>query len=606
MIRIRFNLTLFFVELSRISHSSLTVTHSHKVEHPLMSATFNFFKPFSSETFLAPPKFGFSVKHFSTSSTRNFGASTDAPAHEALSHDDDDDNDDGDDDDHDKNKDTHCSQLRFRDDRLAQDVKTILDIMHEMGSVPSQTKQKLEHCSVVLSAKLVVEVLLRTRNDWEAAFTFFLWAGKQPGYAHSIREYHSMISILGKMRKFDTAWNLIEEMRRGRTGPSLVTPQTLLIMIRKYCAVHDVARAINTFYDYKQFNFQVGLEEFHSLLSALCRYKNVQDAEHLLFCNKNLFPLDTKSFNIILNGWCNLIVSTSHAERIWHEMSKRRIQHDVVSYGSIISCYSKSSKLYKVLRMFDEMKKRKITPDRKVYNAVIYALAKGRLVKEAVNLIGTLEDNDVTPNVVTYNSLIKPLCKAGKVDEAKQLFYEILKRHLSPTIQTFHAFFRILRTKEEVFELLDKMKELGCYPTIETYIMLMRKFCRWRQLDDVFKMWDAMREDGIGHDRSSYIVLIHGLFLNGKLEEAHTYYAEMQEKGFLPEPKTEEMLQAWVSGKQATEGQETNLEPNQLENDTLKKKVKAIPSKFDREKAFLREPETRRVTRERGFSFWEQ
>ncbi|KAK7396031.1 hypothetical protein VNO78_16726 [Psophocarpus tetragonolobus] len=604
MIRIRSNLPLFSVMLLRIGHNSLAVNHCNIVEQSLMSASFNFFNPFKSETFLAPPQFGFSVWSFSTSSsTRSLGGSTDCPTHEALS-DNDDNNEDEDDVDCHKSKDKNCTHLR--DAGLAQDVKTILDMIHKVGSRPLEIRQKLEHCSVVPSPELVVEVLSRTRNDWEVAFTFFLWAGKQPGYALSVREYHSMISILGKMRKFDTAWNLIEEMRGGRSGPSLVTPQTLLIMIRKYCAVHDVARAINTFYAFKRFNLQVGLEEFQSLLSALCRYKNVQDAEHLLFCNKNVFPFDTKSFNIILNGWCNLIVSTSNAERIWQEMAKRRIQHDVVSYGSIMSCYSKSSKLYKVLRMFDEMKKRKITPDRKVYNAVIYALAKGRLVKEAANLVGTMEDNNIIPDVVTYNSLIKPLCKDRKVDVAKQFFDEMLKRHLSPTIQTFHAFFRILRTKEEVFELLDKMKELGCYPTIETYIMLIRKFCRWRQLEDVFKLWDAMRDDGIGHDRSSYIVLIHGLFLNGKLEEAHRYYAEMQEKGFLPEPKTEEMLQAWFSGKQAAEGQMTDLEPNQLENDTLKKKVKDIPSKYNREKTFLRQPETRRVTRERGFSLWEE
>ncbi|KAL2320435.1 hypothetical protein Fmac_029404 [Flemingia macrophylla] len=603
MIRIRSNLPVFSVVLSRITHNSLAVNHCHMVEEPLMSAAFNFYNLFMSQTFFAPPKFGFSVRPSSTSSSaRNLLVSTGAPSHDALSDDNDDDEEEDDDvDDGNDNK-----KLHIKDDAIAQDVKKILDIMHEVGSGPSEIKHKLEHCSVVISSELVVEVLSRTRNDWEAAFTFFLWAGKQPGYAHSVREYHSMISILAKMRKFDTAWTLIEEMRGGRSGPSLVTPQTLLIMIRRYCAIHDVARAINTFYAYKRFNFQVGLEEFQSLLSALCRYKNVEDAEHLLFCNKNVFPLDIKSFNIILNGWCNLIVSVRQAERIWQEMSKRGIRHDVVSYASIISCYSKSSRLYKVLRMFDEMKKKKITPDRKVYNAVIYALAKGRLVKEAANLIGTMEDNNVTPDVVTYNSLIKPLCKTGKVDEAKQLFDEILERRLSPTIQTFHAFFRILMTKEEVFELLDKMKELGCHPTIETYIMLIRKFCRWRQLDDVFKIWDAMREDGISHDRSSYIVLIHGLFLNGKLDEACRYYADMQEKGFLPEPKTEEMLQAWVSGKQAAEGQETDLEPKQLENDSLKKKVKAIPSKFDREKAFLRQPETRRVTRERGFSFWEQ
>lgn len=589
MIRIRSKLSSV---LQRISQTKQGANHyRRRVVNP------NVF-----DTALAPPlNFGYSPRLFSSSSSiRSLGVSTDSPALGS-----DEDNDD-DDDDYVDGNDKNGTRLHIRDVVLAQDVKTILDIMHEPGSRPSEIKHKLELCCVRVSSELVVEVLSRIRNDWEAAFTFFLWAGKQPGYAHSVREYHSMISILGKMRKFDTAWNLIEVMRGGGTGPSLVTPQTLLIMIRKYCAVRDVGRAINTFYAFKRFGFQVGIDEFQGLLSALCRYKNVQDAEHLLFCNKNVFPLEIKSFNIILNGWCNLIVSAREAERVWHEMSKRGIQHDVVSYASIMSCYSKSSKLYKVFQLFDQMKNKKITPDRKVYNAVIHALAKGRLVKEAVNLLQTMEKNNVTPDVVTYNSLIKPLCKNRKIDEAKEVFNDMMKRNITPTIRTFHAFFRILRVEEEVFELLDKMRELGCYPTIETYIMLIRKFCRWRKLDEVFKIWNMMREDGVSHDRSSYIVLIHGLFLNGKVKEAHNYYIEMQRKGFLPEPKTEQMLQAWLSGRQGTEGQVTDLEHNQLEDDTVEKKVKATPSKFDKEKAFLREPETRRVTRDRGFSFWDQ
>lgn len=581
MIRIRSNLSVLSIALVRIRQNSFTVNHCDIVHKPLINA----FNSSNYYTFFAPPKFSFSVRFFSAESSS-----------------DDDDNEDDGDDDHDKNS----SQLHLRDDGFVEDVKTILDIIHKPGSGPYEIKQKLEDCNVKASSELVVEVLSRVRNDWEAAFTFFLWAGKQPGYDHSVREYHSMISVLGKMRRFDTAWALVEEMRRGKTGESIVTPQTLLIMIRKYCAVHDVGRAINTFYAFKRFNFQVGLYEFQGLLSALCRYKNVQDAEHLLFCNKNVFPLDTKSFNIILNGWCNLIVSARNAERIWEEMSKRRIQHDVVSYASIISCYSKSSKLYRVLQLFEQMKKRNITPDRKVYNAVIFSLAKNRMVKEAVNLIRTMEDNNITPDAITYNSLIKPLCKSRKIDEAKEIFNEMLKRGISPSIRTFHAFFRILRVKEEVFELLDKMKEQGCNPTIETYIMLIRKFCRWRQLDEVKRIWNAMREDGIGHDRSSYIVLIHGLFLNCKVEEAYKYYIEMQEKGFLPEPKTENMLQTWLSGRQVTDSQVTDLEHKQLEHGGVKKNVKPIQSKFDREKDFLREPETRSVTREGGFSFWEK
>lgn len=432
---------------------------------------------------------------------------------------------------------------------------------------------------------------------------FFLWAGKQPGYAHSVREYHSMIYILGKMRKFDTAWALIDEMRGGRTGPSIVTPQTLLIMIRRYCAVHDVGKAINTFYAHKRFKFDVGLEEFQRFLSALCRYKNVQDAEHLLFCNKNVFPFNTKSFNIILNGWCNVIASQREAERFWREMCKRGIQRDVVSFASIISCYSKARNLHKVLRIFDQMKQMKIAPDRKVYNAVIHALAKGRLVNEARNLMKSMEEKGIAPNIVTYNSLIKPLCRARKIDEAREVFDEMLLRGLSPTIRTYHAFFRILRTGEEVFLLLEKMKKMGCHPNSDTYIMLIRKFCRWRQLDDVFKLWNEMSENGLSPDRCSYIVLIHGLFLNGKCEEAYKYYTEMKEKSFVPEAMIDEMLQAWVSGKQIEKCPVIDSEDNQVDSSQSGIQTGAIIKK---ERDFWRQPETRKVVRTGGFSFWEQ
>ncbi|XP_021283406.1 pentatricopeptide repeat-containing protein At5g15010, mitochondrial [Herrania umbratica] len=548
-----------------------------------------------------PMNFCFPFQLFSFC-TSNIGFPS-GPKIETFDENGDNDNDDGEDSENFDGNSVNGSSLS---DEAVQDVKAIMDVICETGSNYVEMKNKLERCIIRVSSELVVEILSRIRNDWEAAFTFFLWAGKQPGYAHSLRECHSMISILGKMRKFDTAWALIDEMRGGCAGPCLVTPQTLLIMIRRYCAVHDVGRAINTFYAYKKFKFDVGIEEFQSLLSALCRYKNVQDAEHLMFCNKDVFPFNIKSFNIILNGWCNAIGSPRQAERVWREMSKRGVQHDVVSYASVMSCYSKACNLHKVLKLFSQMKRMGIEPDRKVYNAVIHALAKARHVKEAINLLKTMEEKGIAPNVVTYNSLIKPLCKARKIDEARQVFDEMLQRDLSPTIRTYHVFFRILRNGEEVFELLEKMRKMGCQPTNDTYIMLIRKFSRWCQFDNVFKLWNEMTENGVGHDRSSYIVLIHGLFLNGKLDEAYKYYIEMKDKQFLPEPKIDEMLQAWVSGKQFAERQMADLKNNQLLDNQLDERVGVEWKKYDQEKDFLRLPETRKVIRERGFSFWEQ
>jgi len=483
------------------------------------------------------------------------------------------------------------------DELVSEDVGKISKLVKDCGSDRKELRNKLEECDVKPSNELVVEILSRVRNDWETAFTFFVWAGKQQGYVRSVREYHSMISILGKMRKFDTAWTLIDEMRKF--SPSLVNSQTLLIMIRKYCAVHDVGKAINTFHAYKRFKLEMGIDDFQSLLSALCRYKNVSDAGHLIFCNKDKYPFDAKSFNIVLNGWCNVIGSPREAERVWMEMGNVGVKHDVVSYSSMISCYSKGGSLNKVLKLFDRMKKECIEPDRKVYNAVVHALAKASFVSEARNLMKTMEEEKgIEPNVVTYNSLIKPLCKARKTEEAKQVFDEMLEKGLFPTIRTYHAFMRILRTGEEVFELLAKMRKMGCEPTVETYIMLIRKLCRWRDFDNVLLLWDEMKEKTVGPDLSSYIVMIHGLFLNGKIEEAYGYYKEMKDKGMRPNENVEDMIQSWFSGKQYAEQRITDSKGEVNKG--------AIVKKSEREKNFLQQPEVRKVVREHGYSFWDE
>ncbi|XP_073065382.1 pentatricopeptide repeat-containing protein At5g15010, mitochondrial [Primulina eburnea] len=504
---------------------------------------------------------------------------------------------------------TECELLDCKDtvdQGPSCDVETIVDIL---STSPAQEKcSRLDRCGVKVTHQLVSDVISRTRNDWEKAFTFFLWAGRQPEYDHSLREFHSMIAILGKFRKFDTAWSLINDMRAA----SLLTPRTILIMIWKYAAVHDVAKAIGAFYAHKRYKFEIGLVEFQALLSALCRYKNVKDAEHLLFCNQTVFPLNTKSFNIILNGWFGVIGDSREGNRIWREMEKRGIRHDVYSYSSIMSCYSKVGKLNKVLRLFDEMKALGIEPDKKVYNAVILALARGGLQKEARNLMKTMDEKGFTPDSVTYNSLIMPLCKSKLFDEAKLVFDEMVERRYLPTIRTYHAFFRILRTGEQVFELLQKMYITGCHPSHDTYIMLIRKFCRWKQLENVFKLWSEMSKNGLGPDRSSYIVLIHGLFLNGKLEEAYNYYQEMMAKQFLPEQKIEEMLQDWVRGKKNTEFPVTDSKDNQSTSPVTDPKGNPtcveswrpldLSSKKSKECSFP-QPELRSFIRERGFSF---
>uniref|UniRef100_A0A0D9V737 Pentacotripeptide-repeat region of PRORP domain-containing protein n=1 Tax=Leersia perrieri TaxID=77586 RepID=A0A0D9V737_9ORYZ len=428
---------------------------------------------------------------------------------------------------------------------VVREVDAVVGAAEGAHADAARARGLLERCGAAASEPVVVAALARLRNSCDAAHATFRWASRQPGYAHGRRACHSMLAILAKHRRFDDARALLGEMRRS----SLASLAAVMLLIRRYCAARDVAGAVGAFRALPSFGFRPGVAEFHGLLSALCRYKNVQDAEHLLLSSEKEFPFETKSFNIVLNGWCNMIGSVREAKRFWNVMEIKGIERDVVSYGSMVSCFSKAGSLDTVMKLFNRMKEAGIIPDRRVYNAVVYALAKGRYVDEAKALVQSMEEKGVAPDTATFNSLIKPLCKARQVQEAREMLDDMLGRGLSPSVRTFHALFDVARTPIEVFDLLDKMKELQCEPEMDTYIMLIRKFCRWRQHDSVEKLWSAMPTNGLSPDRSAYIVLIHGLFLNGRLEEAAKYYEEMKAKGFSPEKKTEEMIQAWLSGR---------------------------------------------------------
>jgi pentatricopeptide repeat protein len=126
-----------------------------------------------------------------------------------------------------------------------------------------------------------------------------------------------------------------------------------------------VANAISAFHSMKIFGFSLGMEEFHGLLNALCWYKNIQDAEHLLLCNEEGFPFDTKSFNIVLNGWSNIMINLCKSKRCWRNMDLRGIHKDLISYSCMISSFSKAGNIKDVLKLLDQMKENGIEHDRR-------------------------------------------------------------------------------------------------------------------------------------------------------------------------------------------------------------------------------------------------
>lgn len=128
----------------------------------------------------------------------------------------------------------------------------------------------LQLAGVGLSNPLVLQTLLRLRHASKVALGFFVWARDHAQYQHAADAYDLMVDVLGRVRQFDVAWQLVIEMDQRGVGPS---PRTFSVLIRRHVAAGLTRQAIRAFDDMEAF---VGREpngdEFKMLLDTLCKY----------------------------------------------------------------------------------------------------------------------------------------------------------------------------------------------------------------------------------------------------------------------------------------------------------------------------------------------
>ena len=284
---------------------------------------------------------------------------------------------------------------------------------------------------------------------------------------------------------------------------------------------------------------------FYSLLRALCKSKNIEDAEELLLTRKKFFLLTAEGFNIILDGWCNIFSDVAEVKRVWREMSNCCITPDGTSYTLMVCCFSKVGNLFDTLRLYDEMKKRGWTPGIGVYNSLAYVLTRHNCMKDVKNVLSKIADEGLQPDVETYNSILVPLCESCKLDEARMIMEDMIMKGIVPTISTYHAFLK-QEGIDETLQLLKKMKEDGCGPNSDTFLMLIDKFIQLNQPGNALRVWNELRRYDIKPAYVHYMAVIQGLVKHGCIPRALEYYDEMKFNGFASDPILDKEFKAFL------------------------------------------------------------
>ncbi|GMH07693.1 hypothetical protein Nepgr_009533 [Nepenthes gracilis] len=439
------------------------------------------------------------------------------------------------------------------------DAELISKILLEQHNPFHAMESSLQLYGISLSSHLFHQTLLRLKNNSKIALSFFSWAWAQSqtqAQAHfspDVTSFDLMIDILGKVRQFDVAWQLIVQMQTLNLKPQ---SSTFLILIRRLIAAGFTRQAIRAFDDMPCFVEADACEDdFIFLLDTLCKYGYIKVSMEVFNRRKYDFNVGSKVYTVLIFGWCK-VNRVDMGERLLREMVEKGIEPNVVTYNVLLNGICRRASLHpddrleRTIRAADnvlnEMRDRGIEPDVTSYSIVLHVYSRAHKPELTLDKLEMMKEKGICPSVATYTSAIKCLSSCGRLEDAERLLDEMVGYGVSPSAVTYNCFFKEYRGRkdaERAISLYRNMKKAGsCMPSMHTYNIMVGMFMKLNKMGIVKEIWDDMKGSGAGPDLDSYTLLIHGLIEKQKWRAACEYFVEMIERGFLPQKITFETL----------------------------------------------------------------
>ncbi|KAH7865763.1 hypothetical protein Vadar_010882 [Vaccinium darrowii] len=415
------------------------------------------------------------------------------------------------------------------------------------------TESPLQLTGIHLSPFIIHQTLIRLQNVSKIALSFFHWAKSQPSYRHDPAAYHLMIDILGKVRQFDVAWQLVIEMDNSNVKPSFTT---FAVLTRRLISAGLTRQAIRAFDDMDCFiERETSRDDFCFLLDTLCKYGYVKVATEVFNKRKSRFEGDVKMYTVLVYGWCK-VNKVKKGEKFFREMVDKGIEPNVVTYNVLLNGICRKSSLHPEERfertirdaekVFDEMRERGIEPDVTSYSIVLHVYSRAHKPELCLDKLEMMKSKGICPTVATYTSVVKCLCSCGRIEDAEELVDEMVRSGVSPTAATYNCFFKEYRGRKDADRALNlyrKMREESPQlPSAHTYSILVGMFVKLDRMEIVTEIWNDMKASGGGPDLDSYTLLVHALCEKKKWKEACQFFVEMIERGLLPQKVTFETL----------------------------------------------------------------
>ncbi|KAL9688561.1 hypothetical protein QQ045_032984 [Rhodiola kirilowii] len=425
----------------------------------------------------------------------------------------------------------------------ADEVSKVLKFRYESPDAAAEAlSDKCGGVRLRVSEDLVLKLLNRFENDYVRVFGIFKWAKMQTGYEVSQSLYTQMVDILGKCKKFEKMWELVDEMHQS--GKGFVTLFTMTKVIRRFAKAGMFNQAIDAFMKIESYGIKKDTASMNVLLDSLVKGGSVESAAVVFSDLESEISATCQTYNIFIHGWCKAR-KLEEAYKVLKEMEKRGIRPDTVTYTSLIEAYCREKDFRKVEETLNEMREKGCRPSVVTYTIYVHSLGKAKQLTQSFEVYEKMKKDGCVPDASFYSSLITHLGKSGRLDDALDLYKDMLKQDVIPNLTTYNSLISLycLHSREaDALKLLFEMKKNSVKPDVKTYDPLLKICCRKKKMKVLAFLLNHMFRNDVSPELGTYTLLVSELCKIEKPEHACLFFEEMVQTGYTPKESTYESL----------------------------------------------------------------
>ncbi|KAL8491880.1 hypothetical protein ACS0TY_023466 [Phlomoides rotata] len=390
--------------------------------------------------------------------------------------------------------------------KCSTDAFSIINAMKNYNDGLGEESQKfLRKFREKLDANLVDDVLRNVQIP-ELGLKFFMWAGRQIGYSHSVAVYDALLELLGGGKNDKVNDSFLSLIKKD---DSEVLGRLLNVLIRKCCRTGMWNLALEELGRLKDLGYKPSRVTYNALIRVFLE----------------AYKLDT-------------------ALLLHREMINLGFKMDMHILGCFVHFLCKVGKWRDALNMIE---KEGVKPDTFMYTKMIMGLCEASLFEEAMEFLNRMRVDSCYPNVVTYRILLCGCLNKGKLGRCKRILSMMIAEGCYPSPKIFcslvHAYCKS-GDHSYAYKLFKKMVDCGCKPGYVVYNILIGSICGNEEfpsqdmLELAEKAYDEMLDAGIALNRVNVGNFARCLCGAEKYEKAYNIIREMAGNGFIPEAGT--------------------------------------------------------------------